>query len=223
MGKTIELVATDGQRFGAWLAEPPGAARGAVVVIQEIFGVNRHIRSVAEGYAADGYRALAPALFDRVQRGYETGYSAPEIEAGRALMQKLDWSQTMLDVGAAIAEAAKAGRVGIVGYCFGGTVAWVAAARLAGLACAVAYYGGGIPDFIGEKPRCPTMCHFGELDQSPSLEQARAIARAHPEILAHFYPGAGHGFNCDLRPSWNAEAAKLARARTLEFFRRHVG
>lgn len=223
MGAMIELRAADGHALAAYVAQPAGRPRGGVVVIQEIFGVNRHIRALADGYAADGYRVVAPALFDRLQRGYEAGYSAPEIEAGLALMQKLDWNQTMADIGAAIAEAASAGKVGVVGYCFGGTVAWVAAARLAGLACAVPYYGGGMPGFIGEKPKCPVMCHFGELDQSPTPEQARAIAHAHPEISAHFYAGAGHGFNCDLRPSYHAEAAKLARTRTLEFFRTHIG
>lgn len=223
MGRMIELKASDGHALAAYLAEPADRPRGGVVVIQEIFGVNSHIRAVADGYAADGYRVVAPALFDRIRRGYETGYSQPEIQAGIELMQKLDWKQTMLDVEAAIAEAARAGKVGVVGYCFGGTVAWVAAARLAGLACAVPYYGGGMPNFIGEKPKCPTMCHFGELDQSPSPEQARAIAKAHPEITAHFYAGAGHGFNCDQRASYNADAAQLARARTLEFFRKHIG
>lgn len=223
MGKMIELKASDGHALAAYLAEPADRPRGGVVVIQEIFGVNSHIRSVADGYAADGYRVVAPAIFDRLQRGYETGYSQPEIQAGIALMQKLDWKQTLLDVEAAITEAARSGKVGIVGYCFGGTVAWVAAARLSGLACAVPYYGGGMPNFIGEKPKCPVMCHFGELDQSPTPEQARAIAKAHPEITAHFYGGAGHGFNCDQRASYNAEAAKLARARTLEFFRKHIG
>ncbi|MCX7962491.1 MAG: dienelactone hydrolase family protein [Burkholderiales bacterium] len=223
MGRTIELKADDGHTLAAYLAEPAGTPRGGVVVIQEIFGVNRHIRAVADGFAADGYRVVAPALFDRVRRGYEAGYSQPEIQAGVELMQKLDWEKTMLDVRAAVAEAAKAGKVGIVGYCFGGTVAWVAAARLSGLACAVPYYGGGMPGFIGEKPRCPVMCHFGELDQSPTPEQARAIAAAHPEIAAYFYAGAGHGFNCDQRASFHAPSAALARERTLQFFRAHLG
>jgi carboxymethylenebutenolidase len=223
MGTMIELTASDGHKLAAYLAEPAGKPRGGLVVIQEIFGVNKHIRSVADGYAADSYRVVAPAMFDRAQRGYDTGYSPPEIEAGRAIMQKLDWAKTMLDVEAALAEAKKAGKTGIVGYCWGGTVAWVAAARVSGLACSAPYYGGGMPNFIGEKPRCPTMCHFGELDQSPTLEQAKAIAKAHPEITAHFYAGAGHGFNCDHRPSFNAEASKLSRTRTLEFFRKHVG
>ena len=223
MGSMTELKAADGHKLAAYRAEPAGKARGAVVVIQEIFGVNTHIRSVADGYAADGYLVIAPAMFDRVQRNYDTGYSQPEIQAGIALMQKLDWKEAMQDAAAALETVKSAGKVGIVGYCWGGTVTWVAAARLSGLACAAPYYGGGMPGFIGEKPKCPTMCHFGEQDQSPTLAQAKAIAAAHPEITAHYYVGAGHGFNCDQRGSYNAEASKLARERTLQFFRQHVG
>ena len=223
MGSMIELKAADGHKLAAYRAESAGTARGAVVVIQEIFGVNSHVKAVADGYAKDGYLAIAPAMFDRAQRGYDTGYSQPEIQSGIAVMQRLDWKQTMLDVDAAIAEAKKAGKVGIVGYCWGGTVCWVAAARLSGLTCSAPYYGGGMPGFIDEKPRIPTLCHFGELDQSPTLEQSKAIAKAHPEITAHFYPGAGHGFNCDQRGSYHAESAKLARQRTVEFFRKHLG
>lgn len=223
MGSMIELQAADGHKLAAYRAAGPGKARGAVVVIQEIFGVNSHIKGVADGYARDGYLVIAPAMFDRAQRGYDTGYTQPEIQAGIAVMQKLDWKQTLLDVDAAIAEAKKAGKVGIVGYCWGGTVSWVAAARTAGLACAAPYYGGGMPGFITDKPRVPTMCHFGELDQSPTLEQSKAIAKAHPEITAHFYAGAGHGFNCDQRGSYNAESSKLARERTVAFFRKQLG
>jgi len=223
MGSMIELQAGDGHTFAAYRADPSGKARGAVVVIQEVFGVNSHIKAVADGYAKDGYLAIAPAMFDRVQRGYDTGYSQPEIQAGIAAMQKLDWKQTLLDVDAAIAQAKKAGKVGIVGYCWGGTVSWVAAARTSGLACSAPYYGGGMPGFIGDKPKIPTLCHFGELDQSPTLEQSKAIAKAHPAITAHFYAGAGHGFNCDQRGSYHAASATLARSRTLEFFRKHLG
>jgi carboxymethylenebutenolidase len=223
MGSMIELQAGDGHKFAAYRAEPSGKARGAVVVIQEIFGVNSHIKAVADGYAKDGYLVVAPAMFDRAQRGYDTGYTQPEIQAGIAVMQKLDWKQTLLDVDASIAEAKKAGKVGIVGYCWGGTVCWVAAARATGLACSAPYYGGGMPGFIGDKPKIPTLCHFGELDQSPTLEQSKAIAKAHPGITAHFYAGAGHGFNCDQRGSYHAPSATLARSRTLEFFRKHLG
>jgi carboxymethylenebutenolidase len=223
MGSMIELKAADGHKLAAYRAEPQGKPRGAVVVIQEIFGVNKHIKAVADGYAADGYLVIAPSMFDRLQRGYDTGYSPPEIEAGRALTQKADWKQVMQDVAAAVEAAKAGGKVGIVGYCWGGTVTWVAAARISGLTCAVPYYGGGMPGFIGEKPKCATMCNFGEEDKTPTLEQAKEIAKAHPEITAYYYPGAGHGFNCDHRPSFNAEASKLARQRTLEFFRKHLG
>ncbi len=223
MGTFIELKAADGHKFAAYVAEPSGKPRGGIVVIPEIFGVNSHIKQTSDGYAADGYRVVSPAMFDRAQRNFEVGYSQPDIDAGRAIMGKLDWGQAMLDVGAAVAEAAKGGKVGIVGYCYGGTVTWLAAARVSGLACAVPYYGGGMHGLIGEKPKVPVMCNFGETDQSPTLAQAKEIAAAHPGITAHFYPGAGHGFNCDQRGSWNAEAAKLARSRTLEFFRKHLG
>ncbi|MGA8050255.1 MAG: dienelactone hydrolase family protein [Burkholderiales bacterium] len=222
MGKMIELTASDGHKFAAYRADPAGKARGTIVVIQEIFGVNSHIRSVTDGYAADGYLALAPAMFDRAQRNYDTGYSQPEIQAGVAVMQKLNWDQTLLDVSAAINAVKSAGKVGIVGYCWGGTVAWVAAARLAGLACSAPYYGGAIPNFISEQPKCPVMFHFGEQDHSITLEQAKKVAAAHPTATAHFYP-AGHGFNCDQRGSYDAASAKLARGRTLEFFRKYVG
>ena len=223
MGSFIDLTADDGHRLSAYRAEPSGKPRGAIVVIQEIFGVNSHIKAVADGYARDGYLVIAPAMFDRAQRNYDTGYSQPEIEAGRKVMQILDWNNTMKDVSAAVAAAKSAGKVGIVGYCWGGTVCWVAAARVSGLACSVPHYGGGMPNFITEKPKCPVMAHFGELDQSPTLEQAKAIVAAHPEIQAHFYAGAGHGFNCDHRGSYHAESAKLARERTLAFFRQHLG
>ena len=223
MGKFIELTAADGHKLAAYVAQPSGKPHGGVVVIPEVFGVNSHIQQTTDGFAADGYLAVSPAMFDRAQRSYDTGYSQPEIQAGVAIMQKLDWKQAVLDVEAAIGEAKKGGKVGIVGYCFGGTVTWVAAAQARGLACAVPYYGGGMPGFIGENPKVPTMCHFGELDQSPTLAQAKEIVAKHPGITAHFYAGAGHGFNCDQRGSWNAEAAKLARSRTVDFFRKHLG
>ena len=222
MGKMVELTAADGHKLAAYSAEPAAKPRGGVVVIQEIFGVNGHIKAVADGYAADGYLAIAPAMYDRAQRNYESGYTPEEIQAGLAVMQKLDWKQTLLDVDAAVAAAKSAGKVGIVGYCWGGTVAWVAAARTSGLAASVPYYGGGIPTFAEEGPKIPMMCNFGEQDQSPTPEQARAAVARHPAIVAHFY-AAGHGFNCDKRGSYNAEASGLARTRTLEFFGKHLG
>ncbi|MBM3383540.1 MAG: dienelactone hydrolase family protein [Betaproteobacteria bacterium] len=227
MGQFIELTASDGHKLAAYVAAPArthaGKPLGGIVVAPEIFGINTHIRAVADGFAAEGFHAVAPALFDRAQRNYDSGYSQPEIQAGVAIMQKLDQARTLLDVDAALAEAKKGGKVGIVGYCYGGTIAWLAAARTAGLACAVPYYGGGMFNLIKEQPKVPVMCNFGETDHSPTLEQARAIVAAHPEISAHFYPNAGHGFNCDHRASYNAEAAKLARQRTIEFFHKHLG
>lgn len=222
MGTTIQLAAADGHAFQAYLAEPSTRPRGGIVVVQEIFGVNSHIRSVTEGYAADGYLAIAPALFDRVRRGYESGYSQPEIQAGVELMQKISWDDAIRDVSAAVEAVKHAGETGIVGFCWGGAVAWLAAARVPGLAAAVPYYGGAIPALAGEKPRCPTMLHFGEKDASLPVAKAHAVAAAHPEVTAYFYD-AGHGFNCDQRGSYDKAAATLARERTLEFFRTHVG
>jgi carboxymethylenebutenolidase len=224
MGKMIELTSADGHKLAAYRADPPSKPRAAVVVIQEIFGVNSHIKSVADGYAKDGYLVIAPAMFDRVQRGYDTGYSQPEIQAGIAVMQKLDWKNTMLDAEAAIAEAKKAGKVGIVGYCYGGLLTWRSACELNGLSAAVPYYGGGstTPDEIKRKPKVPVMAHFANKDKHISIESVEAFRKAHPEVEVHVYD-ADHGFNCDQRGSYNAEAAKLARERTLAFFAKHVG
>jgi carboxymethylenebutenolidase len=222
MGTTIELKAADGHTFTAWLAEPAERPRGGIVVVQEIFGVNSHIRAVADGYAADGYLAIAPALFDRVRPGFESGYTQPEIQAGVGIREQVSWDDAIKDVAAAMEAVTHAGKVGIVGYCWGGAVTWLAAARIPGLAAAVSYYGGGIPSLNAEQPRCPTMLHFGERDASIPVDKARAVAGAHPDVTTHFYP-AGHGFNCDQRASYDAEAARLARERTLAFFREHVG
>lgn len=221
MGTTIQLKANDGHELQAYVAKPD-KPRGAVVVVQEIFGVNSHIRSVADGYAADGYLAIAPAMFDRARRGYESGYSQPEITAGVEIMKKIGWSEAVLDVGAAVEHGKSAGKVGIVGYCWGGAVAWAASARLSGLACAVSYYGGAIPSLVDENPGCPVMLHFGEADQSIPIEKARSVAQAHPEATTYYY-SAGHGFNCDQRGSFDEASAKTARQRTLDFFRKYIG
>ncbi|MCD6672331.1 MAG: dienelactone hydrolase family protein [Burkholderiaceae bacterium] len=241
MGRWIEVISGDGHRLPAWEATPDKPARGAIVVIQEIFGVNSHIRSIADGFAADGYHAIAPALFDRVQPGFESGYDDEDIKAGRALAQKAGIDDVMKDLAATVKVASgagaggagaggagsdaapgAAGRVGIVGYCWGGTMSWVAAARVQGLACAVVYYGGNIANYVGEQPQCPVLCHFGKRDRTPSPEQARSVLDAHPSVEGHFYD-AGHGFNCDQRASYDADASRLARQRTLEFFAKHVG
>jgi len=222
MGKFVELEATDGHHLNAYVAEPSGKPRGAIIVVQEIFGVNSHIRSVADGFAQDGYLAIAPAMFDRIQRNFESGYSQEEIQGGLGIRKQISWDQAMLDVDAAREHVRSAGKVGIVGYCWGGAVAWAAAARLSGLAASVCYYGGSIPELSGEKPRVPVMLHFGEKDHSIPMDKAKQVEAENPEAKTYYY-AAGHGFNCDQRGSFDAGAAKEARARTLAFFREHVG
>ncbi|MGH8849728.1 MAG: dienelactone hydrolase family protein [Casimicrobiaceae bacterium] len=221
MGTMIELSAGDGFRLAAYRAEPAGTARGGLVVIQEIFGVNGHIRSVCDGYAADGYRVVAPALFDRYERNVDLGYTAADIASGREYRAKASADAALLDVDAARAAVAAAGKVGVVGYCWGGLITWLAACRLSGLGCAVPYYGGGMLDAAGE-PRCPVIAHFGERDSVIPVAGVRQFAEAHPGVDVYIYP-ADHGFNCDQRGSYDAAAAALARRRTLDFLRRHVG
>lgn len=221
MGENIELKAADGHRFMTYRAEPSGRTVGAVVIAPEIFGVNPHIRSVADGFAADGFLTLAPALFDRAEQGYEAGYDETAIAAGRAIIDELDMDAALRDIDACIAAGVKAGKVGLVGYCWGGTIAWLAAARSAGLSCAVSYYGGGIASYQDEKPAVPLMLHFGEQDTHPSIDDARKIAANHPDAQSFFYP-AGHGFNCDARSSFHADASRQARERTVTFLCEHL-
>ena len=218
----MELVAADGHVLAAYRAEPSGPPRGAIVVVQEIFGVNRHIRAVTDSFARDGYLAIAPAMFDRIERNVELGYTPETVAAGRALKAKASLDGAMADVRAAVAEAAKAGKVGVVGYCWGGYVAWMASAYVEGLACAVPYYGGGILDHSDISPRCPVMAHFGERDAGIPAEGVRQLAARHSKHEIYLYD-ADHGFHCDERGSYDATAAKLARERTLGFFRTHVG
>jgi carboxymethylenebutenolidase len=222
MGDSIELTAADGFRLSAYRAVPPGTPRGALVVAQEIFGVNSHIRDVCDGYAADGYVAIAPALFDRYERNFDIGYTPADVARGRELKALAKADAALLDVDAARAAVAGAGKVGIVGYCWGGYLAWIAAARLAGLACAVPYYGGGMTDAMALQPKCPVMAHFGERDTMIPPAGVTALAAAHPSAQVFLYP-ADHGFNCDERGAYDAAAASLARERTLAFLRRHIG
>ncbi|HTE50964.1 MAG TPA: dienelactone hydrolase family protein, partial [Kofleriaceae bacterium] len=188
MGKMIELTASDGHRLAAYCAEPPGPVRGGVVVIQEIFGVNSHIKAVSDGFAADGYVAIAPALFDRVERNVDLGYTADTVAAGRELRAGVAIDDAIKDVAAAVAAAAPQGKVGLVGYCWGGFVVWMAAARVDGLSAAVSYYGGGVLENASERPRCPTMLHFGEQDSISPPEKVAAFAAAHPTLAVHIYP-----------------------------------
>jgi carboxymethylenebutenolidase len=221
MGKNIELTAADGHKLQAYRADPEDRSRGGIVVIQEVFGVNEHIRSVCDDFAAQGYTVVAPALFDRLERGVELGYDEASLARGRELRTALGWEQPVKDVAAAVTELAERGKVASVGFCWGASVTWLSATRL-DVSCAVCYYGAQIVDFCQEQPRCPVLLHFGERDSLIPLENVERIRKAHPTLPMHMYP-AGHGFNCDMRDDFHAESAQLARQRTLAFFAQHLG
>jgi carboxymethylenebutenolidase len=220
MGEFTTIMARDGHEFQAYLAAPAGKPRGAVLVLQEIFGVNAHIRAVTDGYAGEGYTAIAPSLFDRVRRGIQLGYGPEDKTQGIGTLQQLKPDQTMKDVAAAIAVVKSSGRVGAVGFCWGGRLSYLAACDLP-VACAVVYYGK-IIDQLDKKPKRPVMYHFGSLDQSIPASDTAKIAAAYPESPLYIYEGAEHGFNCEQRSAYNPEAAALARQRTLEFLARSV-
>jgi carboxymethylenebutenolidase len=222
VGEIIRLRASDGFELSAYVARPTGTPTGGLVVIQEIFGVNGHIRGVADGYAADGFLAIAPALFDRIEPGIEIGYTPPDIERGRELKGRSSTENALKDIEAARQQVAKAGKVGVVGYCWGGFLAWVSATRLPEISAAVSYYGGGIGSVAEEKPRCPVLMHFGEKDHAIPLTDVDKVRAAHASgVEIHVYPS-GHGFNCDERGSYDAESARIARERSLRFLGEHL-
>jgi carboxymethylenebutenolidase len=222
MGKTIELKAADGFTLGAYKAEPAGRSRGGLVVIQEIFGVNHHIRALADRFAALGYTAIAPALFDRAQRGVDIGYTEATIKQGVDLRAKIKPDDTLKDVAAAVAALKGAGKIGVVGYCWGGSLAFLSATRLSGISAAVGYYGGMIAANAQEKPRVPVMLHFGEKDHGIPLSDVEKIKAARPDVSVYTYP-ADHGFSCDERGSFDKPSHEMALARTLDFFTKHLG
>ncbi|MES2402415.1 MAG: dienelactone hydrolase family protein [Pseudomonadota bacterium] len=229
MGKFIDLQAADGFTFPAYVAEPSGKPKAAVVVLQEIFGVNAHIREVTDRFAEQGYLAIAPAIFERVEKGVDIGYTEATMKAGVALkaaVLALPGAGIMQDIQASIDHVGKVsgGKVGIIGFCFGGLLAWRAADQLSGLSASVPYYGGGMvaPEEIARKPKVPVMAHLSDHDHSAPMEGVNALIKAHPEVEVHLY-NADHGFNCDHRGAYNEEAAKLARDRTLAFFAKHLG
>ena len=208
-------MARDGHEFNAWLAPAAGTTRGAIVVAQEIFGVNRHIRAVVDGFAADGYLTIAPCLFDRIRRGIELGYSEKETQEGRGYRLQIPREKTMLDMTACVNVVKHAGRVAVVGYCWGGTLAYLSARELP-IVCAVSYYGGQIKDFLDKPPRRPVMYHFGERDPHIPMSDVEKIRAVDPDGIFHLYP-ADHGFNCEERGSYDPDSARLARERTLAF------
>ena len=199
-----------------------GRPKGGLVVVQEVFGINGHIRRVADGFAADGFLAVAPALFDRIGAGLTLGYSQDEVQEGIKLKGQSSADNALADIAAARDFAKEASRVGIVGYCWGGFLTWLAAARLPDFAAAVSYYGGGIVAVAEERPRCPVLMHFGEKDHAIPLDHVEKVRAAHPEgVEIHVYP-AGHGFNCDERAAYEPESARIARERTVAFLDRHL-
>ncbi|MEQ8817288.1 MAG: dienelactone hydrolase family protein [Thalassobaculum sp.] len=222
MADTLTLTAEDGHKLAAYLAQPDGRPKGGVVVIQEIFGVNSHVRAVADDYAAQGYLAIAPALFDRVMPGIELGYSEDDVTKGREVRGQVRNEDALLDIAAASEAVKSAGRIAAVGYCWGGTLAWLTATRLDGFSAVASYYGGGIGTFAAEKPHCPVILHFGENDHAIPMTEVDAVRQAHPELPVHVYP-AGHGFNCDQRGSFEPKSAEIARERTLAFFAKNLG
>ena len=222
MGTKITLTASDGFKLGGWRADPPGKPKGGLVVIQEIFGVNHHVRNVCGRFAALGYAAVAPAIFDRIEPNFECGYTASEVEHARTFIPKIDWAKMMLDTAAAIDAAGSAGKVGIVGYCLGGSVAFLAACKLDGLACAVGYYGGAIAKNADLKPKVPTLLHFGDQDQSIPLSDVEIVKAKRPDVEVHIYH-AGHGFSCDERGSYNEAAHREALERTTSWLAKYIG
>jgi carboxymethylenebutenolidase len=229
MGKFVQLTAADGNELAAYVAEPEGAAIGALVLVQEIFGVNAHIRSVADGYAKDGFLVIAPALFDRFEKGVELKYEGEDMGKAFGLYGQLKPETTLLDVAAAFAYVKGDHKTGVIGYCYGGFTAWIAATRgkASGfdVACAVGYYAGGIGSVATEEPTCPVLLHFGGKDSHIGPEQIEAVKAAHGDhgdVTIYLYEDAEHGFNCDARGSYNPEAAALARERSLAFLKANI-
>jgi len=221
MGVTVRLTASDNHALNAYGASPEGVRKGAIVVIQEIFGVNGHIRDVCDRYAKAGYEAIAPALFDRIRPDVELGYTPEGVAEGRELAAAIGWDDPVSDIEAAALAVEPSGRVGVIGYCWGASWTWVAAARL-NIGCAVSYYGRHIPELLHERPRCPVLMHFGAEDASIPLESVDKIRAAYPAIPIHVYEGAGHGFNCDRRADYHSEHAGTALERTLVFLEENL-
>lgn len=222
MGQDVTLTSSDGFKLGAYRADPKGAPKGAVVVIQEIFGVNHHIRAVTDRLAEAGYVAIAPAVFDRMEVNFQTGYTPDDIATARAMVGKADFPAMLRDTQAAIDAVKSVGPVGITGFCMGGTIVFLASAQLSGLKAGVAYYGGQIAKNVDQKPKTPIMMHFGEKDAGIPMPDVETIRAKHPTAEVFVYDGAQHGFHCDERASYDKKSADTAWPRTLDFFAKHL-
>jgi carboxymethylenebutenolidase len=222
VGQDIKLTASDHFQLGGYRADPSAAPKAAVVVIQEIFGVNHHIRSVCDRLAREGYVAVAPSIFDRVEPNFQSGYSPDEVAVARKFVANPDWAAILRDTQAAIDAVKDVGPVGIIGFCLGGSVAYAAATKLSGLKAAIGYYGGAIVRSADDKPKVPTQLHFGEKDAGIPLTDVEAIRAKRPDVEIHIYPGAQHGFNCDERASYDKASADIAWPRSLDFFGKYL-
>jgi carboxymethylenebutenolidase len=222
VGKDLKLTASDNFQLGAYRADPKGAPKAAIVVIQEIFGVNHHIRAVCDRLADEGYTAIAPAIFDRVEPNFTSGYSPDEIAVARKFVANPDWTAMLRDTQAAIDAVRNVGPVGIIGFCLGGSVAYAAATKLSGLSAAIGYYGGAVVKFADDKPTVPTQLHFGEKDAGIPLTDVEIIRGKRPDVEVHIYPGAQHGFSCDERGSYDKVSADVAWSRSMAFFAAHL-
>lgn len=223
MGQTISLTAADGHALDAYKAEPGGAAKGGLVVIQEIFGVNSQIRETVDYFAGQGYTAIAPALFDRVEKGIELGYNENDFAVGRETRGKITDEWITSDVGAAVADVSSAGKVSVIGFCFGGYATYVAACTVDGVSAAMPFYGGGIAAKVGDmQPKCPTQFHFGDKDAAIPLDDLQKIKDALQDSPLYVYDDSGHGFTCSDRDSYNAGATERAYARAFDWMSQHA-
>ena len=216
----MKLTAADGHEFQTFEAGNVNAPRG-LVVVQEIFGVNDHIKDMAEQFAAAGYKAIAPALFDRAERGVDLGYGPDDRKKGFGLRGECSDADSLADITAA-AKALGTASTGVVGYCWGGTIAWGGATRSEAFEAAVGWYGGGIAATKDEMPHCPVQLHFGAEDHGIALTDVDAIRAAQPGVEVYVYEGAGHGFGCEQRGSFDQKSFALAQNRSLDFFRKHL-
>jgi carboxymethylenebutenolidase len=218
VGQDIKLTASDNFQLGGYRADPLTAPKAAVVVIQEIFGVNHHIRAVCDRLAGEGYVAIAPAIFDRIERNFQSGYSPDEVAVARKFVANPDWAAMLRDTQAAIDAVKDVGPVGIIGFCLGGSIAYAAATKLSGLSAAIGYYGGAIVRFADDEPKVPTQLHFGEKDAGIPLGDVETIRAKRPDADIYIYPGAQHGFHCDERASYDKASADIAWPRSMGFF-----
>jgi len=223
MGQEIKVTASDGFQLGCYRADPIGAPKGAIVVIQEIFGVNHHIRSICDRLSKEGYVAFAPSIFDSIEPNFQSGYSPDEVQSAiQKFVGDPDWAGFLRDARAAIDAAKPVGRVGIIGFCLGGVIAYLAAARFTDLSAAVGYYGTGIVHFDDVTPKVPTQLHFGENDAHIPLTDVETFKAKQRGVEVFTYPGADHGFHCDERASYHRVSADIAWQRSLKFFEKHM-